>query len=563
MIRLSKSSGLYPTCLILDNVTKIGEHPVASGGFGEIWRGRVGDHLACLKIVRIYGESDVQKLLKEFLKEAILWRQLTHPNVTPFLGLYFLDSTKQRVCLISPWMENGNLRKYLSNHPVEFEDRIRLAYDVACGLSYLHEEKIIHGDLKGDNILISTTGRASIADFGLSRVANSDALKWTSFSTSNHGRGGSTRWLAPECLFKGERATYSSDIYAFGGVGYEAFTGLVPFHEFTHDGAILFQLMDRKRPSRSGITSVVWSILQDCWNQDPLARPIAEALPHRLASIATTAVKPAENWDQCLPAQLWKNVQHPGIQVNNVIGLNLETIFEALCESNLPGGSTQNNADETRLTSEDLFGLFEGGHPRSESLESCPPTVSRNLQPLQPVTSNLGHQLDFALGDALEQVVIDDDSPDLDLPSFPLTRDLQRRHASDSELFVPRQSGRISLNDRTGHQLVGGISAMAPPKDSPDFVRRPSSPRTTRLRMLEEEFSEEVRQNLLWYRQLSKVETLGPRRNSENSGSGPLASGTVPSVVRVEIRRGAPVVREINMPTIARTRTRSWAGGGR
>jgi len=71
-----------------------------------------------------------------------------------------------------------------------------------------------------ENILITDAGRASIADFGLSRVVNSNTVDW-SLSTSNHGKGGSARWLAPECLIQGERCTYSSDVYAFGGVCYE------------------------------------------------------------------------------------------------------------------------------------------------------------------------------------------------------------------------------------------------------------------------------------------------------------------------------------------------------
>ncbi|THU88759.1 kinase-like protein, partial [Dendrothele bispora CBS 962.96] len=289
MIRLSKTSGLYPTCLVLNGVNKIGEHPVSSGGFGEIWKGSIGEQLACLKVVRVYGDSDVQKLLKEFLKEAILWRQLDHPNVLPFLGIYFLDTTKQRVCLISPWMENGNLRRYLRDRSDAHRDvdHFLLSYDIACGLLYLHEKKVIHGDLKAENVLITPTGRAAIADFGLSRVANSEALNWSSLSTSNQGRGGSARWLAPECLIEGNNVTYASDVYAFGGVCYEVFTGLIPFHECTHDAAVIFQLMKGKRPTRPSDASTrlndeIWGIMQDCWDQEPFERPVTNTLPSRL-----------------------------------------------------------------------------------------------------------------------------------------------------------------------------------------------------------------------------------------------------------------------------------------
>ena len=64
MIRLSRKSGLYPNCLVLNNVTKVGNHPVAAGGFGEIWQGVIVNQMACLKVVKIYGDSDIYQLLK-------------------------------------------------------------------------------------------------------------------------------------------------------------------------------------------------------------------------------------------------------------------------------------------------------------------------------------------------------------------------------------------------------------------------------------------------------------------------------------------------------------------
>jgi hypothetical protein len=71
MIRLTKESGLYPTILGLNDIQKLGEYPVASGGFGEIYRGSLGGQTACLKVVKIYRDSDVHKLLKVCLQEAL------------------------------------------------------------------------------------------------------------------------------------------------------------------------------------------------------------------------------------------------------------------------------------------------------------------------------------------------------------------------------------------------------------------------------------------------------------------------------------------------------------
>ncbi|EEB99358.1 hypothetical protein MPER_00976 [Moniliophthora perniciosa FA553] len=80
-------------------------------------------------------------------------------------------------------------------------------------------EKIIHGDLKGVNILMRPSGRPCIADFGLARVADSKVRKMSSSTDAHHL--GTIRWLAPELLRDDGRTTKSSDMYAFGCVCYE------------------------------------------------------------------------------------------------------------------------------------------------------------------------------------------------------------------------------------------------------------------------------------------------------------------------------------------------------
>ncbi|KAF5353079.1 hypothetical protein D9758_008754 [Tetrapyrgos nigripes] len=324
MIRLAKKSELYPSCLALKNIQRVGEFPVAGGGFGEVWKGLIGKQMGCLKVVKIYDDSDIQLLLKDFLKEAILWRQLDHPNILPFLGLYFLDECKKRLCLVSPWMENGNARQYLNKNSEKVIDRTLLVYDVANGLSYLHARKIVHGDLKAVNILISATGRALVADFGLSRLVDSGVLKWSSLSTQDRV-GGTTRWLAPECLLRGSRLSYKSDIYAFGCVCYEILTGLIPFHEIAQDAAVVFRLIDRKRPIRPltrtpHLTDSMWVMMEECWAEEPCDRPEAHTLPVRISRLSGQSMAWAEPWDDDLlrSSHLWSNLCHPELIPSNV-----------------------------------------------------------------------------------------------------------------------------------------------------------------------------------------------------------------------------------------------------
>ncbi|KAF5326494.1 hypothetical protein D9611_000771 [Ephemerocybe angulata] len=221
LLGLAKRSCQYPKCLVLSAITREGDHAVTAGHFGEIWKGRFQGDPVCVKVVKVYARSDVDKLLKAFTREAILWSHLSHENVLPFYGIHRLDDIAGRMCLISPWMENGNIGEYLLQNPEA--KRPVLASDVCSGLAYLHAQDIVHGDLKGANILVTRTGRACVADFGLSIIAENEIMRWTS-TASAATPGGTVRWQAPE-LFNPEaedtKSSKMSDVYALGCVFYE------------------------------------------------------------------------------------------------------------------------------------------------------------------------------------------------------------------------------------------------------------------------------------------------------------------------------------------------------
>jgi serine/threonine protein kinase len=134
LISLSKRSGLYPECLVLTDVQLTGKFAVARGGYGDIWRGMFQGKPIAVKVLHVYERSNLVKLLKvsavhhclcpastinkqELASEAIVWRQLRHPNVLPFYGVYHQDNTRSRACLVSPWLENGNIKQFLAQNP--------------------------------------------------------------------------------------------------------------------------------------------------------------------------------------------------------------------------------------------------------------------------------------------------------------------------------------------------------------------------------------------------------------------------------------------------------------
>ncbi|KAJ7913692.1 kinase-like domain-containing protein [Mycena leptocephala] len=262
------------------------ERLVAGGSFGDVYTGELRGQKVAVKMMRIFEESDINAVLKEFAREALIWRQFSHPNLLPFYGLYYFQ---QRLCLVSPWMENGHIRAWLKKETYDTDCLLSLILDVALGLEHLHAEGVVHGDLKGDNLFITPSRRACIADFGLCSIITSmSSIRFT--NSSKRTQGGTIRYQAPE-LHRGGYNTQCSDIYGFACVVYELLTGTAPFPELYTDGAVIIAVLEGHRPSRlaacSGTPSLygLWNLLENCWQQQPELRPTAAQILERLMGI--------------------------------------------------------------------------------------------------------------------------------------------------------------------------------------------------------------------------------------------------------------------------------------
>ncbi|TDL14389.1 hypothetical protein BD410DRAFT_833094 [Rickenella mellea] len=235
---------VLPTYLFLNGVRSIGYHPLTGGGFSDVWKGEWDElpHKSiALKMPKLYASSDLRKLVKEFCKEAMIWRQFKHDNVLQFYGC-FNDELNKQYALISPWMVNGDMMTFLMRNPST--PRLPMMRGVALGLCYLHalQPAVVHGDLRGSNVLIDEDCNPRITDFGLTKLMDSQASQ---AGSSFNGRG-SMRWQAPELLktIPGESVHISrtSDVYAFAHVSLEVgisllrikiFTSKPPFHELS------------------------------------------------------------------------------------------------------------------------------------------------------------------------------------------------------------------------------------------------------------------------------------------------------------------------------------------
>ncbi|KAJ7776684.1 kinase-like domain-containing protein [Mycena olivaceomarginata] len=171
--------------------------------------------------------------------------------------------------MVSPWMEHGTVLNYLKEYGHTNVDK--LLYEIAQGLQYLHFRGIVHGDLRGANILINEGWSACLADFGLSIFSGATA----SMSTN---RGGSLYWMAPELLDPDQfglkfARTPASDVYAFGCVCFELYTGRPPLSNLPEPGAMMKVIDGERQTQPSGspaMSDILWQHISAYWAQSPL-----------------------------------------------------------------------------------------------------------------------------------------------------------------------------------------------------------------------------------------------------------------------------------------------------
>ncbi|KAJ7791194.1 kinase-like domain-containing protein [Mycena olivaceomarginata] len=246
IVQLSEVSGLLPSSLAIRGVENVSPTPLAGGNFGDIFRGEYQGGIVALKRLRLFQTESEEgvRIRRKFCKEALIWKNLDHDYILPFIGVDS-ETFPGFLCMVSPWMDKGAL---VNNDGRLGNDSIPvLMHEIAVGLQYLHSENIVHGDLRGANILRDDQGHARLADFGLAVI--------TDGPVALTNRGGSLRWMAPEllhpasCGYNAFQRTFASDIYSFGCVCLELYTGKPPFSEkFPSDGAVLFHVVSGGRP---------------------------------------------------------------------------------------------------------------------------------------------------------------------------------------------------------------------------------------------------------------------------------------------------------------------------
>ena len=210
--------------------TKLGPYEIVSalgaGGMGEVYRARdirLGRAVA-IKILPPSVSEDTERL-DRFANEARLLSTLNHPNL---LAIYDVGAQDGIHFIVSELLEGESLREHMQGAGIPYRKATQYAIQIAVGLAAAHDAGIIHRDLKPENLFVKSDGRVKILDFGLAKQTavdqSVDDKTLTSPVTQPGIVLGTVGYMSPEQA-RGKTADSRSDIFSFGAILYEMFSG--------------------------------------------------------------------------------------------------------------------------------------------------------------------------------------------------------------------------------------------------------------------------------------------------------------------------------------------------
>ncbi|MBA0832339.1 hypothetical protein Goarm_016738, partial [Gossypium armourianum] len=230
------------------------ENRIASGSYADLYRGTYCSQEVAIKVLK--PEQITREMLREFSQEVYIMR---------FVGV--LSVFDSGICASSEFMARGSIYDYLHKQRGVFKlpSLLKVALDVSKGMNYLHQNNIIHRDLKTANLLMDENQVVKVADFGVARVQSQSGVMTA--------ETGTYRWMAPEVI-EHKPYDHKADVFSFGISLWELLTGELPYGLLTPLQAAVAVVQKSLRPTIPKHTHPrLRELLERCWLQDPSQRP--------------------------------------------------------------------------------------------------------------------------------------------------------------------------------------------------------------------------------------------------------------------------------------------------
>ncbi|PHT46300.1 hypothetical protein CQW23_15458 [Capsicum baccatum] len=275
---------------------------LARGTFGTVHRGVYDGQDVAVKLLD-WGEeghrteAEIASLRAAFTQEVSVWHKLDHPNVTKFIGATMgasglniqtenghIGMPSNICCVVVEYLPGGALKSYLIKNrrkKLAFKVVVQMALDLARGLSYLHTQKIVHRDVKTENMLLDKTRTVKIADFGVARVEASNPNDMT-------GETGTLGYMAPEVL-NGNPYNRKCDVYSFGICLWEIYCCDMPYPDLSFSEVTSAVVRQNLRPEIPRCCpSSLANVMKRCWDANPDKRPEMDEVVSMIEAIDTS-----------------------------------------------------------------------------------------------------------------------------------------------------------------------------------------------------------------------------------------------------------------------------------
>lgn len=256
------------------------ECKVASGSYGDLYKGAYCSQEVAIKVLK--PERVNTEMLKEFSQEVYIMRKIRHKNVVQFIGAC---TRPPNLCIVTEFMARGSIYDFLHKQKGVFQlpSLLKVAIDVSKGMNYLHQNNIIHRDLKTANLLMDENGVVKVADFGVARVQAQSGVMTA--------ETGTYRWMAPEVI-EHKPYDYKADVFSFGIALWELLTGELPYAGLTPLQAAVGVVQKSLRPTiPKHAHPRLAELLERCWQHDPTQRPnfsqITDILKQMMKEVAS------------------------------------------------------------------------------------------------------------------------------------------------------------------------------------------------------------------------------------------------------------------------------------
>ncbi|KAF3957686.1 hypothetical protein CMV_017326 [Castanea mollissima] len=263
------TSSAFHKSKTLDNKYMLGDE-IGKGAYGRVYKGLDLENGDFVAIKQVSLENIAQEDLNIIMQEIDLLKNLNHKNIVKYLGSL---KTKTHLHIILEYVENGSLANIIKpNKFGPFPESLVAVYiaQVLEGLVYLHEQGVIHRDIKGANILTTKEGLVKLADFGV-------ATKLTEADVNTHSVVGTPYWMAPEVI-EMSGVCAASDIWSVGCTVIELLTCVPPYYDLQPMPALFRIVQDENPPIPDSLSPDITDFLRQCFKKDARQRPDAKTL---------------------------------------------------------------------------------------------------------------------------------------------------------------------------------------------------------------------------------------------------------------------------------------------